>query len=100
MNEQRLAPAAIRIRRPVLGHPAVSSVIGWSLPAVLLLAAFFIFDMPVFRSDGVAYYAWLHAFMHNHTVSLVDEYHTFQAVSKPPQFRVVPETGHVGSIFP
>ncbi|OGO05934.1 MAG: hypothetical protein A2Y73_04800 [Chloroflexi bacterium RBG_13_56_8] len=84
-------------RKPSRG--SLRSVLAWAAPALVLLAIFFLLDIPVIRSDGLAYYAWLHSIVHDRDISLDNEYRMLEEVNIY-QLSIVPATGKVSTPFP
>jgi len=74
-------------------------VLLWSLPAILLIGAFYLFDMPMVRSDGLAYYAWLDSLVSDGDLVLENQYRALQKVNLY-HLQVIEATGRVGTPFP
>ena len=82
-----------RLRRTAL------AALPWTCPLVVLLVVFYKLDMPVIRSDGLAYFCWLRTLLQDGNMSLTNEYALLEGVNVYQLF-IVPRTGNVGTAFP
>ena len=73
--------------------------IGPWLIVTVLLAAFLALDRPLIRSDGLAYFMWLHSLAHDHDLDLANQAAKFADLNSYQVF-LNEETGEYASVFP
>jgi hypothetical protein len=75
------------------------SVIGPWLIISVLLVSFLALDRPLIRSDGLAYFMWLHSVARDHDLDLANQLRKFSRLNSYQVFRNR-ETGEFASVFP
>jgi hypothetical protein len=65
----------------------------------VLLVSFLALDRPLIRSDGLAYFMWLHSLAHDHDLDLANQATQFADLNSYQVF-LNEETGQYASVFP
>lgn len=93
MSEKHSSSGTRHSNRGILSASIASVIV------VVLLVSFLALDRPLIRSDGLAYFMWLHSIATDHDLDLVNQATRFADVNSYQVF-FNEETGEYASVFP